>query len=81
MARPSSISFDVASTAVIVVDMQNDFGSNDGMLDRSGIDISGIQKTIISIANVINAARKSGIEIIYLKEKALKALEIAEKKE
>jgi len=61
--------------------MQNDFGSNDGMLDRSGIDISGIQKTIISIANVINAARKSGIEIIYLKEKALKALEIAEKKE
>jgi len=67
VARPSSISFDVASTAVIVVDMQNDFGSKGGMFDRSGIDISGIQKTIIPIANVINAARKNGIEIIYLK--------------
>jgi ureidoacrylate peracid hydrolase len=67
IAKPNSISFDVASTAVIVVDMQNDFGSKGGMFDRSGIDISGIQKTIVPTANVIAAARKSGIEIIYLK--------------
>jgi ureidoacrylate peracid hydrolase len=66
-ARPNSISFDIASTAVIVVDMQNDFGSKDGMFDRSGIDISGIQKTILPISNVLSAARNSGIEIIYLK--------------
>ena len=47
--------------------MQNDFGSKGGMFDRSGIDISGVQNTIVPIANVLNAARKSGIEIIYLK--------------
>jgi len=67
IARPDSISFDAASTAVIVVDMQNDFGSKGGMFDRSGIDISMIQKVIVPTSNVLAAARKSGIEIIYLK--------------
>jgi ureidoacrylate peracid hydrolase len=67
IARPDSISFDAASTAVIVVDMQNDFGSKGGMFDRAGIDISVIQKAIIPTSNVIAAARKRGIEIIYLK--------------
>jgi ureidoacrylate peracid hydrolase len=67
VARPCAITFDVASTAVIVVDMQNDFGSKDGMFDRAGINISEIQKTIEPIGNVISAARKSGIKIIYLK--------------
>jgi ureidoacrylate peracid hydrolase len=67
LARPGPISFDLESAAVIVVDMQNDFGSKDGMFDRSGINISGIQKTIEPIARVIAAARKTGIEIIYLK--------------
>jgi ureidoacrylate peracid hydrolase len=67
IARPGAITFDVANAAVIVVDMQNDFGSKDGMFDRSGINITGIQETIEPIANVIAAARKSGIKIIYLK--------------
>jgi ureidoacrylate peracid hydrolase len=67
MARPDSVSFDAASTAIIVVDMQNDFGSKGGMFDRSGIDISGIQKAIVPTLNVLTAARESGIEVIYLK--------------
>ncbi|HYF70596.1 MAG TPA: cysteine hydrolase [Ohtaekwangia sp.] len=37
------------------------------MFDRAGINISEIQKTIEPIGNVIAAARKSGIKIIYLK--------------
>ena len=45
-ARPQAILIDTGSTAVIVVDMQNDFGSKGGMLDRMGIDISGIQKAV-----------------------------------
>jgi ureidoacrylate peracid hydrolase len=67
IARPDSISFDAAGTAVIVVDMQNDFGSKGGMFDRSGIDISSIQKVIVPTSNVIAAARKKGIQVIYLK--------------
>ena len=58
---------DTARTAVIVVDMQNDFGSKSGMFDRAGIDISGIQKAVAPTANVLQVARNAGIKVIYLK--------------
>jgi ureidoacrylate peracid hydrolase len=54
-------------TAVIVVDMQNDFGSKGGMFDRAGIDTSGIQEAVGPTANVLAAARSLGIKIIYLR--------------
>lgn len=66
-ARPDSVFFDAARTAIIVIDMQNDFGAKGGMFDRAGIDISNIEKVVTPIANVLTAARKKGIQIIYLK--------------
>jgi ureidoacrylate peracid hydrolase len=66
-AKPEAMTLDPAMTAVIVVDMQNDFGSKGGMFDRAGIDISGIQEAVGPIAKVLVAARESGIKIIYLK--------------
>lgn len=66
-AKPSSIELDISKTAVLVVDMQNDFGSKGGMFDRAGIDISGIQKAIEPTANVLAAARQAGVKIVYLK--------------
>jgi len=52
---------------LIVVDMQNDFGSKRGMFDDAGIDISGIQKAVGPTARVLASARKAGIRVIYLK--------------
>jgi len=66
-ARPEPVSMDTATTAVIVVDMQNDFGSKGGMFERAGIDISGIRKAIAPTAKVLESARQSGIPIFYLK--------------
>ncbi len=66
-AKPGRVTFDTAKTAVIVVDMQNDFGAKGGMFDRARIDISGIQHAVGPTARVLAAARKSGIKIIYLK--------------
>jgi len=66
-ARPGSISIDPSKAAVIVVDMQNDFGSKGGMFDRAGIDISGIQMAVAPTARVIASARRAGMKIIYLK--------------
>jgi ureidoacrylate peracid hydrolase len=66
-ARPGAISIDTAKTAVIVVDMQNDFGSKLGMFDRAGIDISGIQKAVAPTAHALEVARNAGIKIFYLK--------------
>jgi ureidoacrylate peracid hydrolase len=62
-----SIPFDPSTTAVVVVDMQNDFGSEGGMFHRAGLDISGIQSCIAPTAKVLSLARASGIKIVYLK--------------
>jgi ureidoacrylate peracid hydrolase len=66
-ARPKAIAIDTAQAAVIVVDMQNDFGSEGGMFHRSGIDISGIQKAVAPTARALDVARRAGIRIVYLK--------------
>jgi len=67
MAKPDSIAIDAASTAIIVVDMENDFCTKGGMLDHVGINISMIQKAIAPMTKVLAAARQTGINIIYLK--------------
>jgi nicotinamidase-related amidase len=43
-ARPAPLTIDLAQSAVLVIDMQNDFGSPGGMFDRAGIELSVSQK-------------------------------------
>jgi len=66
-ARPQSLSVDPQRSAVIVVDMQNDFGAEGGMFARAGIDISGIQAVIPPTTRVLTAARSAGLPVVYLK--------------
>ena len=66
-ARPAPVRFDASETAVIVVDMQNDFGSPDGMFGRAGIDLTGIRATIEPTRQVLASARRIGMKIVYLK--------------
>src|SRR6266852_4320741 len=66
-AQPGPITIDPERTALLVVDMQNDFGAKGGNFDRAGIDISQIQKVVAPTARVIAAARKAGMKVIYLK--------------
>lgn len=66
-AKPQAIAIDVARSAIIVVDMQNDFGADGGMFHRAGIDISMIRRAVAPTARALAAARASGIPVIYLK--------------
>jgi ureidoacrylate peracid hydrolase len=66
-AKPGPIGIDTARTAVIVVDMQNDFGSKGGIFDRAGIDISMIQAAVAPTAKVVTAGREAGMKVIFLK--------------
>ena len=66
-AKPQPVQLDTARCAVIVIDMQNDFGSEGGMFHRAGIDISMIQRAVGPTKHVLVAARQSGIPVIYLK--------------
>lgn len=66
-AAPEPFNLDPAKAALLVIDMQNDFGARGGMFDRAGIDISGIQAAIAPTAKAIAAAREAGIRIIFVK--------------
>ena len=66
-ARPGPIALETAKTAIVVVDMQNDFGSEGGLFDHAGIDISKIREVIGPISKVLSLARSAGIKVIYLK--------------
>ena len=66
-ARPDTMAMDPRRTAVIVVDMQNDFGTEGGMFALAGIDISGIKAVVPAVAKVLGAVRRAGILVIYLK--------------
>lgn len=66
-ARPHELEIDPRRTAVVVVDMQNDFGSPGGLFARAGIDISGIQAAVGPTSTLIQAARRAGLPVVYLK--------------
>src|SRR5713226_5864896 len=66
-AKPEPITINAERTVLLVIDMQNDFGSKGGIFDRYGIDISIIQKAVAPIARVIASGRKAGIKVIYIK--------------
>jgi ureidoacrylate peracid hydrolase len=66
-ANPGPIRIDTARTAIVVVDMQNDFGSEGGSFQRAGIDISMIRAAVAPTARALDVARASGIKAIYLK--------------
>ena len=66
-AKPGPIKVDLARTAIVVVDMQNDFGARGGMFDRAGIDISMIQRAVEPTARALAAGRAGGVRVIYLK--------------
>jgi ureidoacrylate peracid hydrolase len=61
------LEIDLARTAVIVVDMQNDFGAPGGMFARAGIDISKIQRAVGPTERVLAAARGADVKVVYLK--------------
>lgn len=66
-AKPRTIEIDTARTAVLVVDLQNDFGSKGGLFDSLGIPLEGIHKATSQTAKVLGAARKAGMKAVYLK--------------
>ncbi|PRH85543.1 cysteine hydrolase [Labrys okinawensis] len=65
-ATPAAICFEPAKSAVIVVDMQNDFCSKGGMFDLAGHDIGLARDTIAPIARLLAGARRAGMHVVYL---------------
>lgn len=56
---------DPKKTALLVIDMQNDFLSDEGWYARKGIDISHMQKIIPHLKKLIAVMRRLNVPIIY----------------
>lgn len=66
-AKPAAIRVDLAKTAVLVVDMQNDYGAKGGMFDRAGIDLSVIRQAVTPTVRILEGARVFGLPIVYVR--------------
>ena len=66
-AQPRPVDLDIQKTAVIVVDMQNDFVTKGGLFDRLGIGVAGMQNIVARIGKTLEVARKEGLQIVYVK--------------
>lgn len=65
-SQPLPIDIDVATTAVMVIDMQNGFVSPGGSWGLAGVDIGPIDALVPRIASVLDAARRAGMPVVYL---------------
>ena len=60
--------FDPASTALIVIDMQRDFCSPGGYAHQAGIDISRTQAVVPQVQRLLAAARAAGLRVVHTRE-------------
>ena len=65
-AEPQSVVIDANRSALIVVDMQNDFCSKGGYLDDRGIDVTPDRAPIAPLQALLPALRAQGVPVIWL---------------
>jgi ureidoacrylate peracid hydrolase len=65
-ANPQAVTFDLARTAIVVVDMQNDFCHPEGWLSSIGVDTSGAAAIIPALADLLGDLRGAGVPVIWL---------------
>lgn len=64
--RDRSVIFDLQQTAIIVVDMQNDFCHPDGWLGHIGVDVTPARTPIAPLQALLPALRHADVPVIWL---------------
>jgi nicotinamidase-related amidase len=65
-ALPQRLTVDLARTAVVVVDMQNDFCAPGGWLASIGVDVSGAAGPVAALERTLPALRAAGVPVVWL---------------
>ncbi|MBO6673528.1 MAG: cysteine hydrolase [Rhizobiales bacterium] len=65
-ANPKPVRIDLARSALIIVDMQNDFCHADGWLAGIGVDVTGAGSAIAPLQQVLSAARLVAMPVIWV---------------
>jgi nicotinamidase-related amidase len=67
-AEPGPFTFDPASTALVIIDMQRDFCEPGGFGETLGNDVSLLRAVIPPLRAVLDAARAAGLTVIHTRE-------------
>jgi nicotinamidase-related amidase len=67
-ARPAPFTFEPASTALLVIDMQRDFLLPGGFGETLGNDVSQLRRTIAPLAALLAAWRAAGLTVVHTRE-------------
>ncbi len=67
-AEPFALPFDIASTALVMIDMQRDFVEPGGFGEALGNDVSSVRSAIEPCKKVLAAARSQGLLVIHTRE-------------
>jgi ureidoacrylate peracid hydrolase len=64
---PLAERIDPKTTALVVVDVQNDFCHADGLIGKLGADMTSVQEMIPRLMLLVDAARGAGAPVIWLR--------------
>lgn len=65
-AQSKPITVDVASSAIIIIDMQNDFCAEGGWLHHIGVDVAPARRPIAQLAALLPALRAAGVPVLWV---------------
>ncbi|MGA7802761.1 MAG: cysteine hydrolase family protein [Gammaproteobacteria bacterium] len=65
-AEPQSVVIDLHRTAIVVIDMQNDFCAGGGWVDHLGVDYTPDRTPIEPLQRLLPALRAAGVPVIWV---------------
>lgn len=66
VATPQHLTLDLARSAIVVIDMQNDFCHPDGWLASIGVDVGPARAPIVPLARLLPSLREKDVPVIWL---------------
>lgn len=64
-AKPAAFTFNPASTALVIIDMQRDFLEPGGFGAALGNDVSLLQAIVPSVVSLLTLAREQGMLVVH----------------
>jgi nicotinamidase-related amidase len=65
-AAPQNLVLDLRRTAIVIIDLQNDFCTRDGWVDSLGADYSADRAPIAPLQTLLPALRTAGVPVIWV---------------
>jgi nicotinamidase-related amidase len=65
-AQPQALHIDLSRSAMIVIDMQNDFCTEGGWLHHIGVDIAPARRPLAPLNRLLPALRDAGVQIVWV---------------